>query len=131
MLVPAVDAGEAGLAQPGELHVDGCAAVFLLAEERVGDLLFCSSQCANVGEPAELIGFFELGCGTGDVVGVDEEAAGLERIEDGAKQSALAVVFEVMDGECGDDGVGVGWQRFCGGVLGMSGKRCRVASVLE
>ena len=108
VFVPAVDVGEAGLAQPCKLHSDGCAAVFLLAEERVGDLLLGGTEGADVGEPAELVGLFELGSGAGDVVGVDEEAAGLKRSEDGLQQGALAFVLEVMDGERRDDGVGVG-----------------------
>ena len=114
MFVPAIDVGEAGLLQPGDFVAIGCAAVFLLAEERVGNLLFCSSQGTDVGEPAQLVDLFELGRGAGDVVGVDEEAAGAQRSEDGPQQRVFAFVFEVMDGKRGNDGVGVRWQRLSG-----------------
>ncbi len=76
VFVPAIDVGEASLAQPGKLCGDGRAAVFLLAEERVGDLSLGGAFGAYVGEPAELVDFFEFWCGSGNVVCVNEEAAG-------------------------------------------------------
>ena len=78
-LVPAIGVGKAGGTEPCELSFDRGAAVFLLAIERVGDLLLGGSGRADLFEPEGFIASVERGRGSGELVGVYEDAAGCER----------------------------------------------------
>src|SRR5215217_1154001 len=116
-LVPAEWSGDlrvAGVAQPGALHLQGSETVrFLVEPARVGGRGRVAGEY-RVGAPA----VFPDGVDHrlvedarhprrvgGNVLDVGEGPAWGQELEQLAVQCAFALIFQVVDGEAGDDGV--------------------------
>ena len=116
-LVPAErrgDLGVAGIAQPGALHVQGSETVGVPIEPaRIGGCRRVAGQ-RLVRTPAVfpdgvdhslLEGARHPWRVGGNVLDVGEGSARGQQIEQLAVQCSFALIFEVMNGEAGDDGV--------------------------
>lgn len=86
---PALRISEACCTHPGHLVFNRSTMIFLLAKERIADLLFCSSKCLHFAEPVPLIAFFQCGCGAENLFSVHEHSSWQKNIPYRLKQRAL------------------------------------------
>src|SRR6201999_549515 len=105
VLPEAVDVGEARLAQPVELVLHRGGAVDAHPLDRGQPLLVGGAVRLRPALVPALVGVVEEGGRAGDLLGVDEDAAGPEPLVQAAEQRRLPRVVEVVDREGADDRV--------------------------